>query len=114
MEEAHETKGKLGFEDPQNRTERAVERTAPFAFIAYTLVIVWYVLYGHGSRAAKLPSMPWYRHKAGVTFSDMLATLRRTPGGKDFLIQPQQPLTYVNLCARSSTMLPVPHSASSP
>lgn len=60
----HETKGKLGFEDPQNRTERAVERTAPFAFIAYTLVIVWYVLHGHGSRAAQLPSMPWYAHKA--------------------------------------------------
>lgn len=73
----HETKGKLGFEDPQNRTERAVERTAPFAFIAYTLVIVWYVLHGHGSRAAKLPSMPWYTRTAGVTFSDMLATLRR-------------------------------------
>ena len=42
----HETKGKLGFEDPQNRTERAVERTAPFAFIAYTLVFVWYALMG--------------------------------------------------------------------
>jgi hypothetical protein len=27
----HEAKGKLGFEDPQNRTERAVERTAPLA-----------------------------------------------------------------------------------
>jgi hypothetical protein len=73
----HETKGKLGFEDPQNRTERAVERTAPFAFIAYTLVIVWYVLHGQRSSAAKLPTMPWYAHKSGVTFSDMLATLRR-------------------------------------
>lgn len=73
----HETKGKLGFEDPQNRSERAVERTAPLAFIAYTLVLVWYVLHGHGSRAAKLPTMPWYTQKCGVTFSDMLATLRR-------------------------------------
>jgi len=73
----HETKGKLGFEDPQNRSERAVERTAPLAFIAYTLVLVWYVLHGHGCRAAKLPAMPWYTQKSGVTFSDMLATLRR-------------------------------------
>lgn len=54
----HDTKGKLGFEDSQNRTERAVERTAPFAFIAYTLIVVWYVLHGHASRAAKLPCMP--------------------------------------------------------
>ena len=73
----HETKGKLGFEDPQNRTERAVERTAPFAFIAYTLVFVWFVLHGQRSPAAKLPVMPWYTQKAGVTFSDMLAALRR-------------------------------------
>lgn len=73
----HEAKGKLGFEDPQNRTERAVERTAPFAFISYSLVVVWYTLHGHGSRAAKQPTLPWYTHKAGVTFSDMLATLRR-------------------------------------
>ena len=73
----HETKGKLGFEDPQNRTERAVERTAPFAFIAYTLIFVWYVFHGQRSSAAKLQPLPWYTHKAGVTFSDMLATLRR-------------------------------------
>jgi len=45
-----------------------VERTAPFAFIAYTLVIVWYVLHGQRSAAAKLPTMPWYAHKLGVNF----------------------------------------------
>jgi len=73
----HETKGKLGFEDPQNRAERAVERTAPLAFVSYTLTVLWYVLHGQRSRAANLPTLPWYTHKAGVTFSDMLATLRR-------------------------------------
>jgi len=73
----HETKGKLGFEDPQNRTERAVERTAPLALIGYTLTVLWYVQHGHRSRAAQLPAPPWYQHKAGTTFSDMLATLRR-------------------------------------
>jgi len=30
----HEAKGKLGFEHPQNRTTRAVERTAPMALLA--------------------------------------------------------------------------------
>jgi hypothetical protein len=73
----HETKGKLGLEDPQNRTERAVERTAPMALVGYTLVVLWYQQSGHRSLAARLPSMPWYTEKAGVTFSDMLATLRR-------------------------------------
>lgn len=73
----HEAKGKLGFEDPQNRTERAVERTAPLALISYSLTVLWYVQYGQNTRAARLPTLPWYTHKAGTTFSDMLATLRR-------------------------------------
>jgi hypothetical protein len=78
----HEAKGKLGFEDPCNRTERAVERTAPLALVCYSLVVLWHVQHGQGSRAARLPTMPWYRHKAGVTFSDMLATLRRASWSK--------------------------------
>lgn len=73
----HEAKGKLGFEDPQNRTERAVERTAPLALISYSLTVLWYVQAGQRTRAAQLPTLPWYTHKAGTTFSDMLATLRR-------------------------------------
>jgi DDE superfamily endonuclease len=73
----HDTKGKLGFEEPQNRTERAVERTAPMALWLYTLVVLWYIRAGHRLRSAKSPVMPWYRHKAGPSFSDMLATLRR-------------------------------------
>lgn len=73
----HECKGKLGFEDPQNRTERAVERTAPMALWAYTLVVLWYVQTGQRSRYAHRPADPWYTHKTAPAFSDMLATLRR-------------------------------------
>jgi hypothetical protein len=73
----HEAKGKLGFEDPQNRTERAVERTAPLALVSYSLTVLWFVQFGQRTRAARLPTLPWYTHKAGTTFSDMLATLRR-------------------------------------
>lgn len=73
----HEVKGKLGFEDPQNRTELAVERTAPFALWMYSLVVLWYLAVGRKLRAARAPAMPWYSHKAAPAFSDMLATLRR-------------------------------------
>jgi hypothetical protein len=52
-------------------------RATPLAFIAYALVLTWYVPHGHGSRAANLPTMPWYTQQSGVTFSEMLATLRR-------------------------------------
>ena len=72
-----ETKGKLGFEDPCNRTERAVERTAPLALVSYSLVVLWYAMDGQCTRAARLPVLPWYAHKAGVTFADMISTLRR-------------------------------------
>lgn len=73
----HETKGKLGFEDPQNRVEKAVERTAPLALWLYSLTVLWYLKAGHRHRAARRPSLPWYRGKASPAFSDMLATLRR-------------------------------------
>jgi hypothetical protein len=71
-----ETKGKLGFEDPQNRTERAVERTAPMALCVYTLTVAWYLLVGQTLKSARLPSFPWYV-KTVPAFSDMLAALRR-------------------------------------
>jgi hypothetical protein len=70
-----ETKGKLGFEDAQNRTERAVERTAPMALWVYTLVVVWYLTTGKNLKTSRLPQFPWYR-KAVPAFSDMLAALR--------------------------------------
>jgi hypothetical protein len=73
----HECKGKLGFEDPQNRTEHAVERTAPMALWAYTLVVLWYVETGQRLRSARRPVDPWYTRKTAPAFSDMLATLRR-------------------------------------
>lgn len=72
----HECKGKLGFEEPQNRKDHAVERTAPMALWLHTLVVLWYLGTGHSSRAARQPSLPWYT-KHAPTFSDMLATLRR-------------------------------------
>jgi hypothetical protein len=72
----HETKGRLGFEDPQNRTERAVEHTAPMALVTYTLVVAWYLTVGHRLPTARLLQLPWYT-KTLTAFSDMLATLRR-------------------------------------
>jgi DDE superfamily endonuclease len=72
----HEAKGKLGFEDPQNRTERAVERTAPMALWAYSLTVVWYLTVGKGLPGARPLAAPWYR-KQVPAFSDMLAALRR-------------------------------------
>lgn len=73
----HWCKAKLGLEDPQNRTERAVQRTAPMAFWCYALVVCWYLSVGYKSRSAVITAMPWYVSKKTPAFSDMLAALRR-------------------------------------
>jgi len=73
----HWCKSKLGLEQPQNRTEHAVGRTAPMALWAYSLVVLWYATIGQHTAAAKFPALPWYQSKKTPAFSDMLATLRR-------------------------------------
>jgi hypothetical protein len=70
-------KSRLGFEDPQNRCERAVQRTAPMALWTYSLVIVWYAVWAKGRRRLSIRPAPWYRRKKVPSFADMLATLRR-------------------------------------
>jgi len=97
-----DAKQAMGIEDPQNgwwrrksgtkapkkrpgpnprghRGETATEHTFPLIFAAYGIVIVWYLQ--HGDRAADVAQArreaPWYAHKTGVSFEDMLAALRR-------------------------------------
>ncbi len=70
-------KSRLGFETPQNRTEHAVQRTAPMAMWTYSLVILWYADWTKGRRYFPMRFAPWYRTKKSPSFSDMLATLRR-------------------------------------
>jgi len=65
----------LGLEDPANRTEQAVKRTAPMAMFLYSLTIVWYAT--EGNKDFQIPNRPWYWWKEQPSFADMLTTLRR-------------------------------------
>jgi hypothetical protein len=65
----------LGLEDPANRKEKAVRRTAPMAFVIHSLIVVWFHQTGH--RHLQFPDRPWYLHKEEPSFADMLTTLRR-------------------------------------
>lgn len=49
----HDCKQLLGFEDPANRKEKAVRRTAPMAMLLYSLIVVWFHREGH--RAVAFP-----------------------------------------------------------
>jgi hypothetical protein len=73
----HWGKSKLGLEDPQNRTEKAVQRTAPMALWCYSLVVFWYLTGGEKTRGAAIAVLPWYTSKKIPAFSDMLAAVRR-------------------------------------
>jgi hypothetical protein len=65
----------LGFEDPANRKEKAVRRTAPMALVLYSLIVLWFHCAGH--RHLQFPDRPWYRRKREPSFADLLTTLRR-------------------------------------
>lgn len=70
----HDSKGQLGFEQPQGWTRCAVRRTAPMAMLLYSLVVLWFAREGH--RHYQLPNWPWYAGKNRASFAEMLATLR--------------------------------------
>ncbi|REJ95257.1 MAG: hypothetical protein DWQ29_02165 [Planctomycetota bacterium] len=65
----------LGLEDPANRTEKAVKRTAPMAMFLHSLTVVWYATDGH--KDFQIPDRPWYWWKEEPSFADMLTNLRR-------------------------------------
>ena len=67
----------IGIEGPQARCERAVRRQAPFAWWIMSLVTVWYLTKGYDLSREHGVLDPWYEHKEGVSFADMLAVLRR-------------------------------------
>lgn len=70
----HDSKGHLGFEEPQGWTRQAVERTAPTAMLLYSLIVLWFAQTGH--RLYRPLRRPWYATKTHASFADMLATLR--------------------------------------
>jgi hypothetical protein len=97
-----DAKQHLGLEDPQNgwgrrkkgarrrrkrpgpqargkRGETATLHTVPLAFVAYAVVVIWYLQHGqkeYDLRRARR-RMPWYRSKATPSFCDMLVAIRR-------------------------------------
>jgi len=86
-----DSKGHLGFEEPQGWTKQAVKRTAPMAMLLYTLLIAWFAQEGHHLR---FPHRPWYVRKKSIAFVDMLRTLRHESLRERF-IQPSANATPI-------------------
>jgi hypothetical protein len=76
VEVAYEdSKQLLGLHDPMVWSELAVQRAHPLAWFVGGLTVVWYARYGQYEEQAHW-QRPWYNTKPGITFADMLATLR--------------------------------------
>jgi hypothetical protein len=67
----------FGFADSSARTRAAVERTAPFVGFMYSMLIVWFFQHAHATSTALPPVRPWYSHKRGVAFADILRAAQR-------------------------------------
>jgi len=72
-----ELKQLLGFGDSSARKRAAVERTAPFVGLIYTTLVLWFTEGVHLTRIATPPLRPWYRHKQGLCFADVLRAAQR-------------------------------------
>jgi hypothetical protein len=66
-----------------------VQRTVPFGFLAQSITIAWYALYGdpQSDLNERRRQAPWYRQKTTVSYTDMLAALRRELIRQEFWAQ---------------------------
>jgi len=62
----------LGFADSSARKQAAVERTAPFVALTYSVLVVWAATNATQLAASLVPLRPWYPHKRGLSFADIL------------------------------------------
>ena len=67
----------LGFGDSQAWTQKAVERTAPFAAYLFTIIVTWFATAASGSSLDVWPVRPWYLNKQAPSFQDMLGAAQR-------------------------------------
>ena len=76
----------VGVGEARNRTRRAVERTASFALICFSVVTRWYALHGHApaevtSRRARAR---WYTTKTEPSYDHMTIKLGGSSSPPDF------------------------------
>jgi hypothetical protein len=76
----------LGFADSSARKAEAVLRVAPLVGLLYSALVLWFIEGASQSPMATPPVRPWYRHKRGASFEDILRAARRALAGFDVLV----------------------------
>lgn len=75
----------FGFADSSARKQAAVERTAPFVGLSYTMLVIWCALNPIAVTLSVPPLRPWYPHKRGLSFADVLRGAQRSLSECDIL-----------------------------
>ena len=73
----------LGFADSCAHKKQAVLRVAPFVALLYSALVLWFMEGASLSPLATPPVRPWYLHKRGLSFHDILRAARRALAGID-------------------------------
>jgi hypothetical protein len=102
----HDQKQFLGFAEPQQQSERAVTRTAPFAGLVYALVLLWAAGQVQQGRPVGWVPRPWYRTKTAPAFLDLLTALRYQSVRQDV-----SAASWCSRCAQNAPLSPPPVAA---
>ena len=76
-------------------------RVAPFVGLLYTALVVWFLEGASRSQLAMPPLRPWYKHKRGLCFADILRAAQRAMVGFDIL-DPRKDIKHLHKLARWS------------
>lgn len=77
----------FGFGDSSARSTKAVSRTAPFVGLSYSILVLWFINSPKVREAVVLPVRPWYPHKKGLSFLDILRAAQAEMKEVDFPVQ---------------------------
>jgi len=78
-----------------------VLRVAPFVGLLYTALVVWFLEGASQSHLATPPLRPWYKHKRGLCFADILRAAQRAMIGFNIL-DPSKDIKHLQILARRS------------
>lgn len=103
-----DSKQLFGFADSSARREKAVRRTAPFTGLAYSLLVHWFASSADVRKRTIIPLRPWYPHKCGFSFLDILSAAQTELRAVDFLAQvpPTRPYQKPSKPHRATQALP--------
>ena len=89
----------LGFADSPARKANSVLRVAPFVGLLYSILVLWFAEGASTSSLATPPLRPWYCHKRGLCFADILRTAQSAFKDFDVLV----PSPHFNNLAKPNT-----------